>query len=227
VNNVTIKQSGMQKEKVCSKKKCFSPEVIKRLSLYLRDLKNLQEQEVEVISSDEITKMLDISSAQFRKDLSYFGEFGKRGVGYEVSFLIRELEKILGIYRWWDIALVGVGRLGSALLGFSGFPQFKLRITAAFDNDRKKIGKAISGVEVKSLEEMPAVIKKGGIEIGMICVPPQFAQSIAERMVGAGIKSILNFAPVSIKLPAEGIYIANVDMACELQTLVYFLNRRH
>jgi redox-sensing transcriptional repressor len=216
----------MQKEKVCSKKKCFSPEVIKRLSLYLRDLRRMQNEGVDIISSDEITKILDVSSAQFRKDLSYFGEFGKRGVGYKVNTLVKELEQILGIDRWWPIALAGVGRLGSALLGFSGFGRFKLKIAAAFDNDKRKIGKVISGVKITPIENMEESIKEHNIEIGMICVPPQFAQQIANRMISAGIKAILNFAPASIKLDRNDVYISNVDMACELETLVYFLSSR-
>lgn len=130
---------------VCTKKKCFSAETIKRLSLYLRNLRRIQREDIEVISSDKITGFLDVSAEQFRKDLSYFGEFGIRGVGYEVEKLISELETILGIDKKWKIALVGAGRLGSALLGFEGFLRFNLRITCAFDIDSDKIGKELYG----------------------------------------------------------------------------------
>ena len=131
----------MEKGKICTKKSCFSFDTVKRLSLYLRNLKRLKEKGIEIISSDRITPLLNVSSAQFRKDLSYFGEFGKRGVGYKVERLIEELEKILGINEEWRIALVGVGRLGQALLGFEGFSKFNIKIVCAFDIDRKKIGK--------------------------------------------------------------------------------------
>ena len=143
------------------KKLNFSQETIKRLSLYLRNLRKLKESNVDIISSDKISKFLNVSAEQFRKDLSYFGEFGVRGVGYEVEKLISELEFILGIDKKWKIALVGAGRLGSALLGFEGFLRFNLRITCAFDIDSDKIGKELYGVKIYSVKDIVKVIKKG------------------------------------------------------------------
>ena len=208
-----------------NKKRAFSPETIRRLSLYLRSLKGLKEKEVDIVSSEEIAKSLGISSPQVRKDLSYFGGFGKRGVGYSVDNLSREIEQILGMNRTWDIALAGVGRLGSALLRFPGFSQFKVRITAVFDCDPEKIGKTKSGITISNISDLKKILKQENIKIIMICVPPEHAQEIADMAIKAQARAILNFAPVSLKVP-ENVYVSNVDMACELETLIYFLNTR-
>ena len=206
-------------------KRPFSPETIRRLSLYLRNLKGLKEKEVDIVSSEEIAKSLGISSPQVRKDLSYFGGFGKRGVGYSVGNLSREIEQILGMNRTWEIALVGVGRLGSALLRFPGFSQFKLKIIAAFDADPEKIGKTKSGINIENISNLKKVLKQKNIKIIMVCVPPEYAQEIADMAIKAEARAILNFAPVFLKVP-ENVYVSNVDMACELETLIYFLNTR-
>ncbi len=212
----------MKRNKFSIAKKSFSPETIRRLSLYLRNLKELKQKKIEIISSKEIAKGLNISSEQFRKDLSYFGEFGKRGVGYSVDKLAKEIEQILGINRQWEIALVGVGKLGSALLKFPGFSQFNLKITTAFDNDTEKIGKIRSNIKIDNVAEIKQILKKRKIKIAMICVSPDYAQEIAEKLIRADVKAILNFAPVSLKVP-EDVYVSNVDMACELESLIFFL----
>jgi redox-sensing transcriptional repressor len=212
----------MRKGKICKKKICFSPETIRRLSLYLRNLKRLKKKNIETISSDRLTQFLNVTPAQFRKDLSYFGEFGKRGVGYEVDRLIKELEIILGTNRQWKIVLVGVGKLGSALLGFPGFYSFNIKITCAFDQDKEKIGKVQSGVKIEDIKKLKDTIRKENIRIALVCTPPEVAQDISERLVEAGIKGILNFAPIILKTP-PGIFVSNVDMACELESLIFFL----
>ncbi len=210
---------------ICTKKKCFSKETIKRLSLYLRNLRSLWSEGVEVISSDKIAAFLDVSAEQFRKDVSYFGEFGVRGVGYEVEKLISELECILGIDKKWKIALVGAGRLGSALLGFEGFSRFNFKITQVFDSDSNKIGKDIFGIKINSTRNIKKIIKKNKIKIAIITTPPEAAQNIANELINSGVKGILNFAPLILKTP-RNIFISNVDMACELESLLFFVKQK-
>ncbi len=214
----------MEKDKVCTEKSCFSLDTIKRLSLYLRNLKRLREKGIKIISSKEITPLLNVSSAQFRKDLSYFGEFGKRGVGYKVERLIEELEKILGINKEWRIALVGVGRLGQALLGFEGFSKFNIKIVCAFDIEERKIGKVIEGVKVEDMKNLKNVIKRKKVKIAILCTPPDSAQKAAESLISAGVKGILNFSPLMLKV-SPSVFVFNVDMACELESLIFFLKR--
>ena len=216
------KVNKISRHTVCTKKKCFSAETIKRLSLYLRNLRRVEREGIEIISSDKITGFLDVSAEQFRKDISYFGEFGKPGVGYEVEKLISELETILGIDKKWKIALVGAGRLGSALLGFEGFLRFNLRITCAFDVDNDEIGKELYGVKIHSVKNLTKVIKKNNIKIAIITTPPEAAQYVADELIDAGIKGILNFAPVALRTKND-IYVSNVDMACELENLLFFV----
>ncbi|RKY43005.1 MAG: redox-sensing transcriptional repressor Rex [Candidatus Omnitrophota bacterium] len=214
----------MERERICTKKSCFSFDTIKRLSLYLRNLKRLKEKGIEIISSDRIIPLLNVSSAQFRKDLSYFGEFGKRGVGYEVGRLIKELEEILGTNKEWKIALVGVGRLGQALLGFEGFSKFNIKIVCAFDIDKKKVGKVIEGVKVEDMKKLKTIIKRKRVKIALLCTPPHSAQEVSEKLVAAGIRGILNFSPLILKVPSS-VFVSNVDMACELESLIFFLKR--
>ena len=190
--------------------------------MYLRGLKELKSKKVEVVSSGEIAKLLGVNPAQFRKDLSYFGEFGKRGVGYYIEGLIEKIEDILGINKQWKIALAGVGRLGEALLNFEGFSKFNLKIVSAFDCDKRKVGKFVNNVKIEDIKTVKAAIKKRNIKIGVISTIPSVAQSVAQDMVEGGVKGILNFAPVTLKLPAD-VFVVNVDMACELEALVFFI----
>lgn len=199
----------------------FSPETIKRLGLYLRNLKSLKSEGVDVISSNRITQLLNVSPAQFRKDLSYFGGFGKPGVGYPVAGLIRAIEKILGVDKECNIAMVGVGKLGSALLGFEGFSKLNLKIAYAFDSDKNKIGKKRKEVIIKDITEIEDVIKSKGIKIAIISTPPEVAQGIADRLVKSGVKGILNFAPTMLK-SIKGVTVSSVDMACKLESLIFF-----
>ncbi len=199
--------------------------MIRRLSLYLRNLKRLQENGISIISSDKITQLLNVTPVQFRKDLSCFGEFGKRGVGYEVGKLIRELEAILGVDKKWEIALIGVGSLGSALLRFEGFSRFNLKIACAFDVDKKRIGKKYGEVKIYDIVYLSRIIAREKIKVAIITTPPEAAQNIADKLVSAGVKSIMNFAPLSLKVPA-GIHVSAMDMACELESLIYFVQHK-
>lgn len=202
-------------------KNSFSLETIKRLSLYLRSLKRLKEQNISIISSRELTEVLNVTPVQFRKDLSYFGGFGKRGVGYKVDRLIREIEGILGVNKKWKIILVGVGKLGSALLGFEGFSKYNIKIVYAFDNDKAKIGKLRSGVKTESITKMKSLVSKNNIEIALISTPPEVAQSVATALVDSGIRCILNFAPRNLKVPKH-VVVSTVDMASKLESLIFF-----
>jgi redox-sensing transcriptional repressor len=196
--------------------------MIKRLSLYLRDLKRLQEQGVSVISSSRIPEILDVSPAQFRKDLSYFGGFGKRGVGYNINHLVSEIENILGANTVWNIALIGLGRLGSALLSYPGFCQFNLRIASVFESDKRKVGRVYNGVKVEDIKNIKNLVNARGIKIAMLCTPSEAVPDVMQLIKGSSIKAILNFTPVNLKKEKD-IFVSNVNMSSELQTLIYFL----
>lgn len=198
-----------------------SPDVIRRLNIYLRDLKRLHLNGTDVISSAEIAKNLGITPVQFRKDLSCFGEFGTRGVGYQVSSLISSLQEILSTDSETRIALVGAGKLGGALLEYSGFSEFSLRISEVFDMDPEKIGKKISGRVIRNVKCFSEITSAEGLKTGIICVPASSAQSVCNLMVSSGITGILNFAPAKLKT-GKDIFVANVDMAVELKSLSYF-----
>ncbi|MCM8818174.1 MAG: redox-sensing transcriptional repressor Rex [Candidatus Omnitrophica bacterium] len=205
------------------KNKYIPDDTIRRLPVYLRNLLNLKKQEKKIASSKEICFSLNILPDQFRKDISYFGTFGKRGVGYDVDKLIYTLEKIIGIDKKVKVILVGVGRLGSALIRYKGFSALNIEISYAFDNDPKKIGKIIEGIEVKDIEKMEEILKEEKILVGIICVPANKAQKVAEYMVKSGIKGVLNFAPTTLNLPKK-IFVSYVDMASELGSLIFKLN---
>ena len=204
-------------------KKIQIPEdTVKRLSLYLRNLKYLAKEGVETISSEALAQDIYVSAAQVRKDLSYFGDFGTRGVGYSVRNLISKIESILGLDKRWSLALIGVGRLGSALLNYRGFQQFGFRFLAAFDNNPKKIGKVIGGVKIESYSEIERIIKKKRIKIAVITVPAPVAQEVTDRLVKVGIKAILNFSPRYLNVPPN-VSIKTVDIAMEVGNLTYYL----
>ena len=206
-------------------KNSFSLETIRRLSLYLRNLKRLKEQDIDIISSDKLTKFLNVTPAQFRKDLSFFGGFGKRGVGYNVERLTEEIENILGVNKEWAIAIVGVGKLGMALLGFEGFSKFNIKVTFAFDIDKDKIGKARKGIKINHIRQIKDIIKENNIKVAIISTPPEAAQGVADQLASSGIKGILNFAPIVLKVP-QTVSVSNVDMACELESLIFLTKRR-
>jgi len=198
-------------------------ESVKRLSLYLRNLKYLVKEGIETVSSDELAQDIYVSAAQVRKDLSYFGDFGTRGVGYNVKSLISEIESALGLYREWKVALIGVGRLGSALLNYPGFKEFGFRISVAFDSDPKKIGRLYKGViRVEDFSQIEKIIKKEKIRIAIITVPAAAAQQIADKLAKAGIEAVLNFSPKYLNI-SENVKVKTVDIAVELESLAYYL----
>lgn len=195
---------------------------ISRLFVYLREITALISVNIRTISSAELGDRLNLSDAQVRKDLGHFGQFGTSGAGYNTEELKAVLEKILGKNKTWNVAVVGAGHLGSALLAYPGFKEHQLNLVAAFDSDEKKIGKKISDITIQPLENMPKVIKDKKVSIGVIAIPAEGAQGVADKFVNSGVECILNFAPASLNVPEE-VKVKDVDLSRELETLSYFL----
>lgn len=196
--------------------------VIFRLPLYLRILTLLAAENVEVASSQELGERLQMTPAQIRKDLSYFGKFGKQGKGYNVRLLREQLREILGLDREWRMALIGVGRLGKAILDYGILALREFTIVAAFDIDPHQIGKKVSGVIIQDLAELADTVKKEGIEICIVAVPPSQTQQAIDCSVGCGIKAILNYVPAASRVPKD-VRIQEVDPTLALQTMTYHL----
>jgi len=198
--------------------------VIGRLPVYLRELRRLLKEEGDIIttSSYELGRRLGISSAQIRKDLSHFGEFGKQGTGYHVNFLIEQLRHILHLEQEWEIALIGVGYLGHALANYDGFLDRGFMITQLFDNDPAKIGQVINGVMVQDVVELESTVAGHQIKIAILTVPARNAQKITDCLVKAGVKSILTYAPIHLVVP-EDVKISYSDPVVQLQQMSYYL----
>ncbi len=195
---------------------------VRRLSIYSRCLAQLGEDGVKTISSQELAERFHLNSAQVRKDLAYFGEFGIRGIGYYVANLRAELSRLLGLDREWRVVLVGFGNLGSALFHYRGFARQGFRVAAIVDEDPAKIGRRVDGLEILPLAELPLLVKQHGIQIGVIAVPAEAAQPVADRLVAAGVRAILNFAPARLRVPKD-VRLQNVDLSIELENLSFHL----
>jgi len=195
---------------------------IRRLSVYTRCLLQLEEDGVKTVSSQELADRFTLNSAQVRKDLAYFGEFGVRGIGYYVSGLKAELQRILGLDREWAVALVGFGNLGSALFHYRGFGRQGFRIAAIFDDDPAKVGREVDSTPVFPSRDLGREVKARGIQIAIVAVPPEAAQAVTDQLVAAGIRAILNFAPARLKTPRD-VRLKNVDLSIELETLSFYL----
>lgn len=195
---------------------------VTRLSIYSRYLERLDRNGVSSVSSGEIADGVGVSPAQVRKDLAYFGEFGTRGVGYNVKDLMRYTLKILGLDRHWNLILVGAGNLGYALCTYKGFNARGFSIVGVFDNDLTKIGKRISDLEVLPMEAMMDVIKEHNVRIGIIATPTRAAQDVADYMIKCGMQAVLNFAPMPLTLP-DHIEVRNVDLSVKLEILTFNL----
>jgi len=196
--------------------------VVKRLPVYIQKLNQLVRDGRETVSSREMAETLGITSAQFRKDLSFFGGFGKQGTGYNVINLLESLRTILKLNQVWEVVLVGVGHLGQALLSYQGFSQKGFEIVMAFDNDPKVIGRTFAGIEVQDATDMRNYICPRGIPIAILTVPSGNAQEMADQLIRCGVKAILNYAPVTLKVP-EGVRLANIDPVLSLQTITFYL----
>ncbi|HOF29185.1 MAG: redox-sensing transcriptional repressor Rex [Anaerolineaceae bacterium] len=204
-------------------KRLTIPEVVvARLPLYTQKLNQLLREGRESVSSQEMADHLGITSAQFRKDISFFGGFGKQGTGYNVIKLLESLRSVLNLDRIWEVALVGVGRLGQALMSYHGFSSTGFEIVMAFDNDPEIIGKSIAGIKVLDVKEMQKQICHREIPIAILTVPAASAQEIADQMIACGVKAIMNYTPTTLKVP-KGIRLANIDPVLSLQTITFYL----
>ncbi|MBL0388571.1 redox-sensing transcriptional repressor Rex [Tumebacillus sp. ITR2] len=201
----------------------ISEAVVRRLPVYLRYLQELQELHIRTVSSYELGQKLDMNPAQIRKDLAYFGEFGRKGIGYEVNYLVEKIKQILKIDRHLNCALIGAGHLGIALSNYNRFTQEKLSIAAIFDNAPDKVGTSVGTLTIQPLDELEQMVRERDILIGIITVPATEAQKVADRLVEAGVKGILNFAPVSLRVPTH-VSVRNADLTTELQTLAYYID---
>lgn len=196
--------------------------VISRLPVYLRALSRMALEGLDVTSSQELGKRLGISSAQIRKDLSHFGEFGKQGTGYQIKYLTDQLRRILKVEQEWAVALVGVGDLGHALVRYNGFRDRGFRITLLFDSDPVKIGVQLDGFTIHDAAQMAGLIREHGISLAMVAVPAEAAQSVTDELVKAGVKGILNYAPINIAAP-DGVRVQYIDPVVHLQRMTYYV----
>jgi redox-sensing transcriptional repressor len=203
----------------------ISESTVRRLSLYLRFLQEARAHGEETLSSEALAARGGTTSAQVRKDLSFFGSFGKRGLGYSVEELLRAIEEILGLHRQWKVALVGAGKIGSALISYRNFQRRGFEIRAVFDSDPAKIGNLWDARPVLPDAEMERVLREESINIVIVAVPADAAQSIVDRVVESGVRAILNFAPVRLRVP-EDVALRNVDMVVEMEGLTFALNSR-
>jgi len=201
------------------------PEVcIERLSLYVRELNRLHRHDDGFISSKRLAELLGLTGAQVRRDLSYFGQFGTSGRGYEVQRLLGALNQILGIEgRTWNVALAGVGNLGSALLAYRGFRQRGFLFRVAVDADPQKIGRTIQGLTIASSDQLEGLVRRHQVHIGILTVPSETAQEVCDRFVEGGVRAIVNFAPARLEVPPS-VRLRNVDLALELDALAFHLH---
>jgi len=198
---------------------------VRRLSLYLRFLEEFEEQGMETVSSEALASRGGTTSAQVRKDLSFFGSFGKRGLGYSVGELVRRLREILGLGRTYRVAMIGAGKIGSALVHYRGFKQRGFEIVAIFDADASKVGRNWNGLTVRDAKELEAELRRQPVEIAVIVTPADAAQAVADKVVALGVKAILNFAPIQLVVP-DDVVVKTVNLALELETLSYALTNR-
>jgi len=196
--------------------------VVGRLPRYLQALQRMSEDGKVSTSSQELGDRLGISAAQIRKDLSQFGEFGKQGTGYSIPYLIDQLESILKIKKVWDIVLVGAGDLGHAIAHYQGFANHGFRVAMMFDNSPDKIGKKIGNFVIQDIDDLDRLVHESHIQVAMLTVPASAAQQVSERLVKAGIKAILSYAPTPLNLPAD-IHVEYIDPLIQLQHMTYYL----
>jgi redox-sensing transcriptional repressor len=200
--------------------------VIRRLPLYARSLRYLLEEGVHSVSSQELGERINVTAAQIRKDLSYFGEFGKQGIGYDVEKLLNHIERILGLTQSWPVVLVGVGYLGQAIARYDGFHSQGLQIVGLFDTDAQKVGQEVAGVQISDYAHMAEVIQKTGARLAIIAVPAASAQAVADMLIDAGIRAILCYAPIILQTP-EDVWVRYIDPVAVLHSMTYYLAREY
>ena len=198
---------------------------VARLPVYLRSLLEVAGTNTVTISSERLAEMAGVNAAKVRKDLSYLGSYGTRGVGYDVEYLLFQISRELGLTQDWPVVIVGIGNLGHALANYKGFSARGFRVVALVDADHGKVGELVGGIAVRHLDDLPAIAADEGVAIGIVATPASAAQDVADRLVAAGVTSILNFAPSVLSVP-KGVSLRKVDLSIELQILSFYQQRR-
>lgn len=196
--------------------------IVSRLPVYLRALQHMAENGITTTSSQELGDNVGISAAQIRKDLSQFGEFGKQGTGYHIPFLIERLCQILKVDRSWDVAVIGMGELGRAIVRYQGFSNRGFHVQMCFDSESAKIGQQIGEITIRDVKNLVKDVREAGIKVAMLCVPAAVAQGVTDQLIEAGVRGILNYAPVSLVVPKE-VKVQYIDPAIGLQRITYYL----
>lgn len=198
---------------------------VTRLPIYLRSLLELAAEQVSTVSSERLAELAGVNAAKVRKDLSYLGSYGTRGVGYDVSFLVDQVGRELGMTRDWPVVIVGLGNLGRALANYRGFTNRGFRVAALVDVDPTLVGEEIAGLTVRAMDELEAVVAEAEASVGIVATVATAAQEVADRLVAAGVKAILNFAPTVLSVP-PGVSLRKVDLSIELQVLTFYQHQR-
>lgn len=198
--------------------------VVRRLPLYARTLAYLQQEGVKSVSSQDLGARINVTAAQIRKDLSYFGQLGRQGIGYKVDELLEHINHILGLSQDWNVVLVGVGHLGQAIARYSGFSEKGIHIVGLFDADPNKIGTDFNGLTIRHINEIGAFVRERHVRMAIVAVSPDHAQEVVDLLVKAGVEAILNYAPVTVKVP-EGVWVRHIDPVSLLHSMTYYLAR--
>ena len=196
--------------------------VVRRLTQYYYALRHCRERGLEIVSSQLLGEMLNVTAAQIRKDLSFFGGFGKQGIGYNVETLLEHVQRILGLKKEWPVALVGLGNLGRALLHYQGFAQEGFKIVALFDSDPRKFGTTVGGLTIRGDRDILTDLASLDVRIAILALPPDKAQDVAEMLLQAGVRALLNYAPITLKVP-DGVWVRQMDPLVALQSMTYYL----
>jgi redox-sensing transcriptional repressor len=195
--------------------------IITRLPVYLRALQRMADNGIKTTSSQEMGERVGISAAQIRKDISQFGEFGKQGTGYSIPYLIDKLREILKVDRMWDVIIVGAGDMGHALARYQGFSNRGFNVVMIFDNDKNKVGQKIGDFTIEDTDNLVEKVKSANIKIAMLTIPASVAQAVADKLIEAGVRAILNYAPISLSVP-KGVRVQHIDPATHLQRMTYY-----
>lgn len=206
-------------------KPIISQAAIGRLSLYFRILKSAREDGLQIISSEEIGRRLNLTPVQIRKDLAIFGQFGMKGIGYYTGELMDQIGNILGLNNQWNVAIIGIGHLGGALANYKNFAALGFKLAALFDRDERIIGSTVHDIKISNIKNLKTIVKNREVHIGVITVPAPEAQGVATQLVEAGVRGIWNFAPIKIIVPQE-MYLVNEDLSMSLSTLSYHISRQ-
>ncbi|MBV9791292.1 MAG: redox-sensing transcriptional repressor Rex [Chloroflexi bacterium] len=198
--------------------------VVRRLPLYARTLAYLQQEGVKSVSSQELGARINVTAAQIRKDLSYFGQLGKQGIGYKVDELLHHINRILGLSQDWNVVLVGVGHLGQAIARYSGFSEKGIHIVGLFDTDPKKIGNELVGLTIQHVNQISTVVREHNVRMAIVAVAAEQAQDVVNMLVKAGVEAILNYAPVIVQVP-DGVWVRHIDPVSLLHSMTYYLAR--